>query len=115
MKPLQPGQKPTVLCNNLLAALPAHVCVADHDYFFRNRFLSLLPPLTWAQCLAAKLDSITKLAVFADRVANALAAIDEELDNSVCATTTRRPPPSASTSLPDLTCFYHKRYGAQAL
>ena len=119
MKRLQPRKKPTVLCDNLHAALPAHVCVDELDYFFWNRFLSLLPLSTRAQCLAAMLDSITELAVFADHVhttaANALAAIDKEPDNSVCATMTRRPPPSASTSPPDLTCFYHKRHGAQAL
>ena len=121
MKPLQPGQKPTILCNNLRAALPAHVCVAEHIYFFWNRFLLLLPPSTRAQCLATKLTDINELAAFADLVhttnASTLAAIKEKPDNSVCATTTqiRRLPPSASTSLPDLTCFYHKSYGAQAL
>ena len=84
-------------------------------------FLSLLPPSTWAQCLAAKLTDINELAAFADRVhttnTSTLAATKEKPDDSVCATTTQiwRPPPSALTSLPDLTCFYHKRYGAQAL
>ena len=118
MKPLQPGMKPTVLCINLRAALPADVCV--ENYFFRNRFLSLLPPSTRAQCLAVKFTNINELAAFADRVhttnASTLAAFEEKLDDSICATTTQilQPPPSASTSLPDLTCFYHKRYGAQA-
>ena len=34
MKPLQPGMKPTVLCDNLHGALPAHVCVKN--YFFQS-------------------------------------------------------------------------------
>ena len=33
MKPLQPGQKPSVLCNSLQASLPAHVSIQDHNYF----------------------------------------------------------------------------------
>ena len=41
MKPLQPGIKPTILCDNLRAALPADVEVMN--YFFWNRFLLLLP------------------------------------------------------------------------
>ena len=30
MKPLQPGMKPSVLCDNLRVALPAHVCVENY-------------------------------------------------------------------------------------
>ena len=99
MKPLQPGMKPMVLCDNLRAALPAEIKVKN--YFFRNRFLLLLPPSTQAQCLAAKLLDINKLAAFANRVhttnASTLTAIEEKPDDSVCDMTTqiRRPPPSA--------------------
>ena len=107
MKPLQPGMKPTVLCDNLRAALPAHVCV--DNYFFRNRFLLLPPPSTRAQCLATKLTDINKLAAFTDRVhttnASTLVTIKEKPDDLVCATTQIRwPSPSASTLLPDLAC-----------
>ena len=117
MKPLQPGQKPSVLCDVLHACLPAHVSIEEHNYFFVNMFLLLLPPSTRAQCLATKIASITELASFADHVhcqmpaATALAAINSEVD-SACATTIRQPPPSPPSS--DLLCFYHKRYGAQA-
>ena len=82
MKPLQPGQKPSVLCNSLRACLPAHICVDDHNYFFVNMFLSLLPPSTRAQCLAAKISKINKLVCFADHVtcqipaASALAVVE---------------------------------------
>ena len=88
MKPLQPGQKPSVLCDALRASLPAHIKIEEHNYFFVNMFLLLLPPLIRAQFLATKIASIMELACFADRVhcqtpmAAALAAI-----YSACATT----------------------------
>ena len=62
MKPLQPGQKPSVLCDVLRACLPAHISIEDHNYFFLNMFLLLLPPLTRAQCQATKIVGITELA-----------------------------------------------------
>ena len=65
-KPLQPSQKPSAVCDSLCACLPMHINVDKENYFFKNQFLSLLPPLTWAQCLATKIASITKLASFAD-------------------------------------------------
>ena len=43
MKPLQTGQKLSVLCDSLRACLPAHICVDDHDYFFIIMFLSAAP------------------------------------------------------------------------
>ena len=120
MKPLQAGMKPTALLDSLRVALPAHVCV--DTYFFMNKFLSLLPPLTRAQCLAANIADISELAAFADNVhitsASSVAAIDDISDDSVCATSTQkpqRPPPPPSTSPPDATCFYHRRYGTQAI
>ena len=57
-KPLHPGQKPTALCNALRACLPSHVDTDEYSYFFINQFLSLLPTLTRAQCLASKFTSI---------------------------------------------------------
>ena len=117
MKPLQLGQKPSVLCDALRASLPAHVKIEEHDYFLGNMFLLLLPPLTRAQCLATKITSITELACFADCVhcqtptATAPAAINSEID-STCAMTIQQPLPSPPSS--DLLCFYHKMYGAQA-
>ena len=45
-KPLQAGMKPTVLCDSLRAALPAGVEV--NNFYFWNKFLSLLPPSTRA-------------------------------------------------------------------
>ena len=91
------------------------------NFYLWNKFLSLLPPSTRAQCLAAKLKDINELAAFPDEVnsttANLVAAIEDTPDDNICATATskiRQPPPSVLTSLPDLKCFYHKRYGAQA-
>ena len=112
--------KHTVLCDSLRAAMPAGVDV--NNFYFWNKFLSLLPPSTRAQCLVAKIKDIYELTAFAAEVnsttANLVAAIEDTSDDNICATATtkiQRPPPSASTSPPDLTCFYHKRYGAQAL
>ena len=62
MKPLQQGQKPSVLCDALRACLPAHISIEEHDYFFVNMFLLLMPPLTRAQCQATKILGITELA-----------------------------------------------------
>ena len=102
LKPLQAGMKPTVLCDSLRASLPAGIDV--DNFYFQNKFLSLLPPSTRAQCLAAKLKDINELAAFADEVnsmtANLVAAIEDTPDDNICATATKiqRPPPSASTS-----------------
>ena len=69
--------------------------------------------------MAAKLKDINELAAFADEVnsttTNLVVAIEDTPDDNICATKIQQPAPSASTSPPDLTCFYHKRYGAQAL
>ena len=120
LKHLQARMKPTVLCDSLRASLSAGIEV--NTFYFRNKFLSLLPPSTRAQYLAAKLKDIDELAAFADEVssttANLVAAIKDTPDDNICATATtkiRQPPPSALTLPPDLMCFYHKRYGAQAL
>ena len=118
-KPLQPGQKPSALCVALRACLPAHVNVDEHCYFFINMFLSLLPPLTRAQCLATKIAGITELAAFADCVhyqsaaAVTVAAINPEPNaNLACATSVCKPP--APLPADSALCFYHWRYGAKA-
>ena len=67
-KPLQPSRKPSAVCDALRACLPSHINVDEHNYFFINMFLSLLPPLTRAQCMATKIAGITELVVFADCV-----------------------------------------------
>ena len=67
-KPLQPGQKPSALCDALCSCLPSHVDVNGHKYFFVNQFLALLPQLTKAQCLARKFRDITELAALTDKV-----------------------------------------------
>ena len=50
-RPLQPGQKPSAVCDSLCACLPTHINLDEENYFFINQFLSLLPPLTQYQCL----------------------------------------------------------------
>ena len=112
MKRRQPGQKPSAMCDALRACLPAHINIEEHDYFFINMFLSLLPPLTQAQCLATKITSITKLSCFADCVHCQEPSLATVAVVRACTTAIRQPPPLPPLD-PQL-CFYHKRYSAQA-
>ena len=67
-KPIQPDQKSKALCNSLQVCLSSHIDINEHNYFFVNQFLLLLPPSTRVQCLASKLMDITELSAFTNKV-----------------------------------------------
>ena len=96
-------------CDSILLTYNIKNGMERYSHLIRYRFLTLLPPSPRAQCLAVKLTGINEHITFADRVhttnTSTLAAIEEQPDDSVCATTTKiqQPPPSVSTLLPDLT------------
>ena len=80
------------ISNTLRSFLPSHVDANGHKFFFVNHLLSLLPPLTRAQCLASKLTDIAELAAFVDKVhcqatIETVLAFNPEPDvNMACAT-----------------------------